>query len=90
MREKTPAFHAAGGPYLYRNLSDFGIDGIKEPFEVPHDTADQQLFQPVREPVGEKIHKPSLEQARQQGDQRGSQKDDAAASHELLHALALY
>ena len=70
------------------NLSDFGIDGIKEPFEVPHDAADQQLFQPVREPVGEKIHKPSLEQARQQGDQRGSQKDDAAASHELLHALA--
>ena len=52
------------------------------------DAADQQLFQPVREPVGEKIHKPSLEQARQQGDQSGSQKDDAAASHELLHALA--
>ena len=74
-----------GSPYLYRNLSDFGIDGIKEPFEVPHDAADQQLFQPVREPVGEKIHKPSLEQARQQGDQRGSQKNDAAASHELFH-----
>ena len=23
-----------GSPYLYRNLSDFGIDGIKEPFEA--------------------------------------------------------
>ena len=74
-----------GSPYLYRNLSDFGIDGIKEPFENPHDAADQQLFQPVREPVGEKIDKPSLEQARQQGDQRGSQKDDAAARHELFY-----
>ena len=66
------------------------IDGIKEPFEVPHDAADQQLFQPVREPVGEKSHKLSpLKQAGQQGNQGGAQHDDAAARHELLHALAL-
>mgnify|MGYP002728574104 CR=1 FL=1 len=31
---------------------------IKEPLQVPHDPANQQLFEPVREPVGEKIHKP--------------------------------
>ena len=47
-----------GSPHLYRNLSDLGIDVIKEPLQVPHDPANQQLFEPVREPVGEKIHKP--------------------------------
>ena len=31
-----------------------------------------------------------LKQAGQQGDQGGAQHDDAAARHELLHALALY
>ena len=46
-----------GSPYLCRNLSDLGIDGIKKPFEVSHDPANQKLFQPVCEPVGEKIHK---------------------------------
>ena len=47
-----------GSPHLYRDLSDLGIDVIKEPLQVPHDPANQQLFEPVREPVGEKIHKP--------------------------------
>ena len=47
-----------GSPHLYRNLSDLGIDVIKEPLQVPHDPANQQLFEPVREPVGEKIHRP--------------------------------
>ena len=46
-----------GSPYLCRNLSDLGIDGIKKPFEVSHDPANQKLFEPVCEPVGEKIHK---------------------------------
>ena len=46
-----------GSPYLCRNLSDLGIDGIKKTFEVPHDAANQKLFEPVCEPVGEKIHK---------------------------------
>lgn len=68
--------------YLYRNLSDLGVDGIKEPREVSHDAVHQQLLQPACEPVGEKIHRPSLKQAGQQRDQRGSQKDDAAARHE--------
>ena len=46
-----------GSPYLCRNLSDLGIDSIKKTFEVPHDPANQKLFEPVCEPVGEKIHK---------------------------------
>ena len=79
-----------GSPHLYRDLPDLGIDVIGEPLQVAHDPANQQLFEPVRKPVGEKIHKPSLKQAGQQGDQGGAQHDDAAARHELLHALAFY
>ena len=33
-----------GGSHLHRNLSDTGIDRIKKPCKVAHDTLDQQLF----------------------------------------------
>ena len=75
-----------GCPHLYRDLPDTGIDCIKEPRQVVHDPADQQLLQPVRDPVGEKSHEaPPLEQAGQQGDQGRAQQDNAAARHELRH-----
>jgi len=33
------------------------LEGYEKTFEVPHDAANQKLFEPVCEPVGEKIHK---------------------------------
>ena len=53
----TPSAWNSGIFNMVRNLSDLGIDGIKKPFEVSHDPANQKLFEPVCEPVGEKIHK---------------------------------
>ena len=79
-----------GCPHLYRDLPDTGVYCIKEPRQVVHDPANQQLLQPVRDPVGEKSHEaPPLEQAGQQGDQGRAQQDNAAARHELFHALGL-
>ena len=60
------------------------------PPRVSHDAVNEQVFQPACEPVGEKIHRrPALKQGAQNRDQGGAHQDDAAARHELFHALAL-
>ena len=40
----TPSAWNSGIFNMVRNLSDTGIDRIKKPREVAHDTLDQQLF----------------------------------------------
>ena len=77
-----------GHSHLYRDLSDLGIDGIKQALKVAQDAVNEQLFQPAREPVGKKVHRLlPLKQAGELRDQGRPQQDDTAAGHELLNAL---
>ena len=77
-------------PYVRRHVPDRFVYLVEQPGKVPCDALNQELFYPLPDLVEDIQHRlsPALtKQVRQQGDKLHTDQRNAAARHELLHAL---
>lgn len=82
-----------GLSHTRRHVPDLLVDLVKQPVEIAHNAIPQDSLDPIQygvEDIQHRLHPALTEQIRQQGDELHPNQRDAAAGHELLHALAFY